>query len=152
MAKEIERKFLVADMSFRDMARASERIVQGYLSLRPEATVRVRLRGNSGFLTVKGPNHGAVRDEWEYAIPATDAMQMLQRLQCGGVIDKTRYLVDYAGHTWEVDEFHGALAPLVLAEVELTDASEVVEIPPFIAEEVTGDVRYYNSTLAASVG
>jgi len=133
------------------MVHSQVRIVQGYLSTRKEATVRVRVVRSDGtergYLTVKGVNRGAVRGEWEYEIPAADAHQLLELSQ-SRIIDKTRYIVPYAGMTWEVDEFGGDLAGLVLAEVEMPTADTVVELPPFAGDEVTGDARYYNSTLA----
>jgi len=149
MAKEIERKFLVADDSFMAMAEGCVHIVQGYLSRRPEATVRVRIKGDRAFLTVKTANCGAVRDEWEYDVPVCDAEAMLAAVAGEGVIDKTRWFVRWDEHLWEVDQFHGRLAPLVVAEVELSDEKEPVTLPPFVGREVTGDVRYYNSNLVA---
>ncbi len=149
MGKEIERKFLVRDESYRQMASDVVEIKQGYISMRPAGTVRVRLKGNDAYLTVKGRNDGAVRDEWEYRISVEDARQMLERVTEGTVISKKRYMVNYEGHTWEVDEFAGDLAGLVVAEVELKSIDEPVSMPDFIGEEVTGDSRYYNSTLAA---
>lgn len=147
MAIEIERKFMVDDMSFKAVAVSSSRITQGYLSPSKEATVRVRIRDEHGYLTVKGPNDGAVRSEWEYEIPIADARQMLS-LSRTRLLDKTRYIVPFEGHRWEVDEFHGELAGLVLAEVELPSVDTQVSLPPFVGHEVTGDSRYYNSTLA----
>ncbi len=151
MATEIERKFRVINDSYRGMVHSQVRIVQGYLSTQKEATVRVRLiesDGNErGYLTVKGVNRGAVRGEWEYEIPAADARQLLE-LSRSRIIDKMRYIVPYAGMTWEVDEFGGDHAGLVLAEVELPTADTAVELPPFVGDEVTGDAHYYNSTLA----
>lgn len=148
MGKEIERKFLVKDRSYVDMAESSERLSQSYLSERPEATVRIR-RGESGaWLTVKGLNHGAERDEWEWAVPVDDVVGMAERLTGGWAIDKTRYRVAYGGRIWEIDEFHGRHAGLILAEVELPSADTPIELPPFVGEEVTGDPRYYNSELA----
>ncbi len=149
MGCEIERKFLVKDNGYITMSTDRVHIMQGYLSARKEATVRVRLWNDSGFITVKGPNRGAVRSEWEYPIPADDAREMLLHLAEGGVIDKTRYIVPYREHTWEVDCFHGRLEGLVVAEVELDSESETVDLPPFIGEEVTGDPQYYNSNLSA---
>lgn len=150
MAIEIERKFLVADPAAAfAAANAAERIAQGYLSADAAATVRVRLRGNRGYLTVKSPNRGAERGEWEYEIPAADASQLLE-LSRTPVIDKTRWLVSAGGRVWEVDEFHGSLQGLVLAEVELAAAGDAVELPAWVGREVTGDARYYNSTLAAT--
>ena len=149
MGREIERKFLVKDDGYISMASEQVNIMQGYLSARKEATVRVRLWNDSGFITVKGPNRGAIRNEWEYPIPADDAREMLLNLADGGVIDKTRYIVPFGGHTWEVDCFHGKLEGLVVAEVELNSESETVDLPSFIGEEVTGDPQYYNSNLSA---
>jgi adenylate cyclase len=150
MAKEIERKFLVVDDSYKQMARSSVEIAQGYLSVDPRATVRVRLKGNRAYLTVKGINIGATRSEWEYEVPIADAREMLSQC-CSKVITKRRYLVDYGGFTWEVDDFQGPLAPLVVAEVEIPDEHTAVSLPAFIGQEVTGDARYYNSSLAASL-
>lgn len=147
MAKEIERKFLVTDSSYRTMASAERHIVQGYLSRDPRATVRVRIADGRAWLTVKGRNDGAVRDEWEYEIPLSDARDMLSRCATGRVIEKTRYIVDYDGRRWEVDEFGGELRGLTVAEIELTSADEQPELPPFVGDEVTGDPRYYNSAL-----
>jgi CYTH domain-containing protein len=150
MAKEIERKFLVAQpAAMLAASTGSKRITQGYLSVNPDATVRVRLiNSERGFLTVKGRNHGAVRSEWEYEIPAADARQMLE-LCADTVIDKTRHLVPAAdGLTWEVDEFHSPHAGLFLAEVELPAADHPVALPAWLGEEVTSNPAYYNSTLA----
>ena len=105
MAKEIERKFLVKNSTFRELSTTATRIKQGYLSRLPEATVRVRIAGNKAFLTVKGKNHGCVRDEWEYAVPVADAEAMLDRCAQGSVISKTRYIVPDGTYNWEVDEF-----------------------------------------------
>lgn len=149
MGREIERKFLVINDDYVSMSNDRVHIMQGYLSVRKEATVRVRLWNDSGFITVKGSNRGAVRSEWEYPVPASDARDMLERLADGGIIDKTRYIVPFGNHTWEVDRFHGRLEGLVLAEVELDSEYESVELPSFVGEEVTADPRYYNSNLSA---
>lgn len=149
MAKEIERKFLVTDESYAEMACKSEKIAQGYISLHPKRTVRIRIKGDRAFLTVKGLNSGAVRDEWEYPVPESDAREMLAAVTEGTVIEKMRFYVDWKGHRWEIDRFEGTLSGLTIAEVELADADETVELPPFIGEEVTGDPRFYNSSLAA---
>jgi adenylate cyclase len=148
MAKEIERKFLVKDTIFKAMAVKSMHIRQAYLSRNPGATVRVRLRDDEAYLTIKGRTIGATRDEWEYAIPVDDAQSMIDRLADGTVIDKTRYIVPFGGMMWEVDEFHGAHSGLVVAEIELTSENQAIDLPPFIEREVTGDSRYYNSNLA----
>lgn len=147
MAKEIERKFLVKTTNYRDFANEKHSIKQGYLSTRKEATVRVRINNQSAFITIKGISNGATRDEWEYSIPESDAVEML-KLSQGVIIEKTRYIVEYEGYVWEVDEFHGVHEGLVIAEIELNDEKETFPIPPFIGEEVTGNVAYYNSTLA----
>lgn len=146
MGIEIERKFLVSDHSFKDLAYNSEYIRQGYLSRNPDCTVRLRIRGNRAFLTVKGRNNGLVRKEFEYEIPVKDAGEMFGLCE-GGVIEKTRHLINYSGNLWEIDEFHGDLRGLVLAEVELKSKDEVVALPPFIGKEVSDDPRYYNSNL-----
>lgn len=147
MAKEIERKFLVKNSTFRELSTTATRIKQGYLSRLPEATVRVRIAGNKAFLTVKGKNHGCVRDEWEYAVPVADAEAMLDRCAQGSVISKTRYIVPDGTYNWEVDEFHGSHEGLVVAEIELPHAEATFDRPDFIGEEVTGNPAYYNSNL-----
>ena len=148
MAKEIERKFLVKDQSFMSMAGKVDRIEQGYVSLRPGGTVRVRIKNDRAYLTVKGLNKGAVRDEWEYEIPMTDAREMVDRVTEGIVIKKLRYNVDYQGRKWEVDVFEGVHQGLILAEVELESVDAPIELPPFIGDEVTGNPQYYNSVLS----
>lgn len=148
MAKEIERKFLVSG-EFRQDSPESYRIMQGYICSDPDRTVRVRVRGDKGFLTIKGrgSEDGLSRYEWEKEIPVTEAAELMAL--CGsGVIDKTRYLVPFGKHTYEVDVFHGANEGLVLAEIELSDEQEAFEMPSWLGEEVTGDVRYYNSMLS----
>lgn len=146
MAKEIERKFLVTDTSYRDIADRSSHITQTYLSANPDATVRIRVTDNRAFLTIKGRNSGAERDEWEYEIAKTEALEMLERCSHTPVIEKTRYGVG----RWEVDDYHGALAGLTVAEIELERYDELITLPHFIGKEVTGDPRYYNSALAIS--
>lgn len=150
MAKEIERKFLVTDGSFRMLASGKKEIVQAYLSTLPEATVRVRISDGKGFITVKGKNHGAARNEWEYPVPESDAREMIRCCAQSKVIDKTRYIVPAgdSGLKWEVDEFHGEYDGLVVAEIELPDADVPFPRPGFIGREVTGDPDYYNSSLA----
>jgi adenylate cyclase len=147
MAQEIERKFLVAGDSWKDGAKGTL-IRQGYLSVSKDCTVRVRIAGGKGFLTVKGASRGIVRTEFEYAIPADDAAAMLGALCDRPPIEKTRWVVPFKGFTWEVDEFHGANAGLVVAEVELAAADAVPELPPWAREEVSSDPRYFNSNLA----
>lgn len=144
MAKEIERKFLVMDDSYKSSPHT--RIRQGYLSSEPTRTVRVRIKGNRGFLTVKGLTCGATREEFEYEIPICDAEAMICLCEPDTIIDKTRY---NAGR-WEVDEFHGRLDGLRVAEIELSGEDEAIELPSFAGREVTGDERYYNSALACA--
>lgn len=151
MAKEIERKFLVNDFSYRDIARETIEISQGYISNDPDRTVRVRLSDNSGFLTVKTRNEGAVRNEWEFEIPVSMAREMISATCCH-ILSKTRYIVPCSdGMLWEVDEFHGHLEGLVVAEIELTYEDQPFDIPDFIGREVTADPQYYNSNLASRV-
>ncbi|MEZ9196728.1 CYTH domain-containing protein [Shewanella sp. 10N.286.54.B9] len=148
MAQEIERKYLVKSEDFKALASRSVRIIQGYLSSVPERTVRVRIKGDKGFLTIKGIGNesGASRYEWENEIPVPEAEELLKICE-PGVIDKTRYLVDYTNHIFEVDEFYQSNQGLIVAEVELTDEAETVSKPDWLGEEVTGDARYYNSML-----
>lgn len=149
MGVEIERKFRVRAGWRPDGA--GEEIAQGYLSSVPERTVRVRLRGGRGYLTVKGKNGGADaarRAEFEYEIPAADARALLALAE-PGVIEKERFLLPAVdGHTWEVDIFHGENEGLVVAEIELGAEDEPFARPDWLADEVTGDARYYNSSLA----
>ncbi|MGM9768871.1 MAG: CYTH domain-containing protein [Candidatus Cryptobacteroides sp.] len=147
MAQEIEKKFLVAG-EFKESAKKATRITQGYLSSVPERTVRVRVKGEKGYITVKGIGNdsGASRFEWEKEIPVEDVRNLLKICE-PGVIDKTRYLVDCDGHTFEVDEFYGDNEGLVVAEVELGDENEAFTRPSWLGEEVTGDKKYYNSML-----
>lgn len=147
MAQEIEKKFLVAG-EFKESAKKATRITQGYLSSVPERTVRVRVKGDKGYITVKGIGNdsGASRFEWEKEIPVEDVRDLLKICE-PGVIDKTRYLVDCDGHTFEVDEFYGDNEGLVVAEVELGDEDEAFTRPSWLGEEVTGDKKYYNSML-----
>ena len=145
---EIERKFLVTDDSYKRLAYDSSRIRQGYICSRHGRTVRVRIRDSRGYLTIKGPsaNGGLSRYEFEKEITIDDAEQLM-RLCEPGIIDKTRYLVKSGRHTFEVDEFYGENAGLVMAEVELGSETESYEKPDFIGKEVSGDSRYYNSHL-----
>ncbi|MGS0679892.1 CYTH domain-containing protein [Shewanella sp. 0m-8] len=148
MAQEIERKYLVNSDEFKQQTARSVRITQGYLSSVPERTVRVRVKGDKGFLTIKGIGNesGASRYEWENEIPLQEAKELLEICE-PGVIDKTRYLVEHGNHIFEVDEFYQSNQGLTVAEVELTEESETVNKPSWLGEEVTGDPRYYNSML-----
>lgn len=145
---EIERKFLVVNESYKELATSSTRIKQGYICSDRGRTVRVRIRGHQAFLTIKGPSfdNGLSRYEFEKEITLDEA-EHLFRLCGPGVIDKTRYLVPVGNHVFEVDEFYGDNEGLVVAEVELSSVDEVFERPTFIGIEVTGDRRYYNSML-----
>ncbi len=147
MGTEIERKFLV-DMSLLSGMGQGASIVQGYLCSAKERTVRVRVSGEEARLTVKGAATGISRSEYEYAIPAADAREMLEALCEKPLIAKTRHLVVHAGRTWEVDVFHGDNEGLVVAEIELEDAAALVELPPWAKQEVSDDHRYSNSSLA----
>ena len=148
MAQEIERKFLVLDDSFKHEAFSKSHIVQGYICSERGRTVRVRIRDDRAYLTIKGPseNGGLSRYEFEREIPLEDGQQMMQLCE-PGIIDKTRWLVKSGNHTFEVDEFFGDNEGLVVAEVELSYEDEPYKKPHFIGKEVTGDRRYYNSCL-----
>ena len=147
MPREIERKFLVFG-DFRSKAYKKARITQGYLSTLPERTVRVRMTGKAGFLTIKGKSDitGTSRYEWEREIPVKEAQELLAICE-PGIIDKMRFFVRYGKHTFEVDEFLGENKGLVIAEIELESIDEAFEKPDWLGKEVTGDARYYNSEL-----
>ena len=147
MALEIERKFLVKGDFMPDVI-SSSRIVQGYLASSPTASVRIRIYGEKGYMTVKGrmSESGMSRFEWEKEIPVNEALDLL-KLCHDGIIDKVRHLVKCGKHIFEVDEFFGDNEGLVVAEVELSETDETFEKPGFIGQEVTGDKRYYNSRL-----
>jgi adenylate cyclase len=149
VAREIERKFIVTGDAWRPGARGVP-YRQGYLSAGAGAgcTVRARVAGDRAWLTIKGPAAQGARDEYEYLIPVADAEEMLEHLCTGGRIEKRRHRIPYAGHTWEVDEFTGENAPLVVAEVELDRIDAEVSLPPWIGLEVTDDPRYTNAALA----
>lgn len=147
MPKEIERKFLVKDSSYLAVSSASHHIIQAYLARTDRGVVRVRIKDEDAYLTVKSRNTGMSRDEWEYPIPLGDAQSMIERVSEGGLIDKTRYIIPFEGYVWEVDAFHGHLEGLVVAEVELPDEGVCPPLPPFIGLEVTGERRFYNSVL-----
>ena len=148
MALEIERKFLVTDDSYKQLAFASSHIWQGYICSERGRSVRIRIRDEHAYLTIKGPSldGGLSRYEFEQEIPLDDA-RCLMTLCEPGIIEKTRWLVKSEKHTFEVDEFFGDNEGLVMAEVELSTDNEEVEIPSFIGKEVTGDPRYFNSYL-----
>ncbi len=146
--QEIERKFLVKGEAFKALASAALPICQGYLSSVPERTVRVRLRGKKAYLTVKGmaSGDGLSRFEWEKEIAPHEAEELI-RLCEPGVIQKSRYLVPVGKHTYEVDEFYGDNNGLIIAEIELSSVDEDFVKPDWLGKEVTGDQRYYNSSL-----
>ena len=147
MATEIEHKYLVTSDEFKQQACSCSEITQGFLSRDPERTVRVRIRDDKGYITIKGKGTGAAHPEFEYEIPLDDARQMLPLCQ-PPIIEKTRHIVIHEGNRWEVDEFHGQLQGLVLAELEVPNEDYTFPLPPFVGQEVTGDRRYYNSQLA----
>ena len=149
MAREIERKFLVYRDRWHPDAAGGLRLRQGYLSTDPARVVRIRTAGDGAYLTVKGVTTGIERAEFEYPIPTADAEQMLHDLCLQPLIDKRRYRVPFGGRVWEVDEFGGANAGLVIAEIELASADERLELPPWIGEEVSADPRYFNANLIA---
>ena len=146
---EIERKFLVTSTAFLDEFHTKNRIVQGYLSSVPERTVRVRIKGEKGFLTIKGKSSdsGMSRMEWEKEIALEEAEQLL-RLCEAGVIDKIRYEIPIGKHLYEVDVFSGENEGLILAEIELQSENETFEKPNWLGMEVTNDTRYYNAYLS----
>ena len=154
MGIEIERKFLVTGDGWRSAAREVVPMAQGYLNDlaamdtgRMKASVRVRIAGDRAFLNLKSRELGHTRQEFDYPIPVDDARALLA-LSVGGLIDKRRHLVEHAGHRWEVDEFLGANAGLVVAEIELDSADEAFDKPDWIGAEVTDSARYYNLALA----
>ena len=149
MGEEIERKFLVSGELWRETAEGI-RYRQGFLSTEPERTVRVRVAGSRGSITVKGKNIGARRAEFDYEIPVADAERMLDTLCERPLIEKVRYTLAIGPHTWEIDVFEGDNAGLVVAEIELSREDEVFERPDWVGNEVTDDPRYFNSNLVAN--
>lgn len=149
MGVEIERKFLIKG-EYKSLATSSSHIIQGYICRDSGRTVRIRIRDRKAYITIKGPAlDGISRFEWEKEIEMADAEELIL-LSIGPVIDKTRYLVPFEGHTFEVDEFHGDNEGLTVAEVELSDPDEPFSRPSWLGEEVTGQKRYYNSCLTRS--
>ena len=146
--KEIERKFLVTSNAFKDVAIGKNAIAQGYLCSHPERSVRVRIKGESGFLTIKGKGNESMttRLEWETELPLFEARPLLAICE-EGIIDKIRYDVPVGKHFFEVDEFLGSNAGLIVAEIELKDENELFERPAWLGAEVTTDIRYYNASL-----
>jgi CYTH domain-containing protein len=146
MPKEIERKFLVTGEEWRDKNQGVF-YRQGYLSTEKDCLVRIRTGGGKGYLTLKGETQGAVRDEFEYEIPFDDAQELLQNFCMHPLIEKRRYMINFGGLTWEIDEFESENEGLILAEVELTFEDEKIDFPDWIGKEVTGDPKYYNVNL-----
>jgi adenylate cyclase len=148
MGVEIERKFLVKNDSWRVHVESEWHTMQGYLANNANATVRVRVRGDTAYLTIKGPGRGISRSEYEYPIPVADAEAMLKELAVSPPVDKVRYRVRAGKHLWYLDVFAGENAGLVMAEVELAAEDEVFERPDWLGDEVSGDPRYFNVNLA----
>lgn len=147
MGLEIEHKYKVLNDSYKKLSTRSYSIAQGYLCREKERTVRVRVRDDKGFLTIKGVTTLDTRTEFEYEIPVQEAKELL--CMCEPiVIEKTRYIVLFEGNVWEVDEFHGVHEGLKIAEIEIPSSDYKYEVPDFIGENVTDDVRYYNSMLS----
>lgn len=147
MPSEIERKFLVQDDGWRQLARDPVRIRQGYIIGSTNASVRVRVSGERAWLNIKSATVGVTRAEFDYEIPLSEAEQLIDTLCVRPLIEKTRYFVDHAGHCWEVDVFEGDNAGLVVAEIELGSEDEPFERPPWAGKEVSQDPRYYNAAL-----
>ena len=146
MAREIERKFLVRDKRYRQLAEPIS-CRQGYLSTAKERIVRVRVEGDKAYLTVKGATSGIMRTEYEYEIPPSEAEEMLERLCEKPIIEKDRYEIEYDGMIWQVDEFHGPNEGLVVAEVQLDRQDQKITLPDWIGEEVSHEPKYFNSNL-----
>ncbi len=148
MVREIERKFLVKNKTFKVDSEKEIKITQGFLSTIPERTVRIRIKRNQGFITVKGVGNdsGVSRFEWEKEIDIQDARELLKICE-PGIIEKTRFHVKSGEHTFEIDEFHGDNNGLIVAEIELSFEDENFEKPEWLGKEVTGDVKYYNSMI-----
>ncbi len=146
MGTEIEKKFLLTDQSWQGLA-VGKNYCQGYLNSEKGRTVRVRIVGDQGILTIKGQNINGVRPEFEYTIPIHDAREMLDLLCHKPLIEKIRYCIPFSGFIWEVDEFKGENEGLLMAEIELEHVGQEFEKPPWIGREVTGDTRYYNANL-----
>jgi adenylate cyclase len=146
MAKEIERKYLIKEDAWRGLAQGSA-YRQGYIPTQDKVTVRVRIVGEKGYLTIKGPTIQYSRLEFEYSIPIKDAQEMLETLCERPFIEKIRYKIESGGLIWEIDEFEGVNKGLILAEVELGDENQEIELPTWIGQEVSHDSRYFNSNL-----
>ena len=147
MAKEIEKKYLVLNDNYKQHSTVTY-IQQGYITTKKEGVVRVRVKDDKGYITIKGQNSGAVRLEYEYSIPVEEAKEMIENLCQKPIIEKRRYNYKASdGHLWEIDEFFGDNDGLAVAEIELLNEDEAYELPEWVGEEVTSDMRYYNSNL-----
>lgn len=146
MGVEIERKFLIDETKLPTLKNGYT-IKQGYIQTVDHTTVRIRIRDKEAFLTIKGKSQGASRLEFEYPIPLSDAKEMLTNLCHASRVEKTRYLVEHGGHTWEVDIFEGSNQGLIIAEIELESEDEDFSLPEWVSEEVTQDKRYFNVNL-----
>lgn len=149
MGTEIERKFLLANDTWRGLA-TGKRYCQGYINSGTQGTVRIRTVEENGFLTIKGPTRGLVRAEYEYLIPVSDAREMLANLCNRPLIEKIRYTIDFYGSIWEIDEFQKENDGLYIAEIELEHPQQQFVIPPWVGREVSDDPRYRNSCLATN--
>jgi len=147
MAEEIERKFLVKNDSWRQLAESSKVMKQGYLSENPAKAVRIRVAGDHAWLTIKGLSDTISSPEFEYEIPVPDAEFMLSHMCDQGLVEKERFYIRHQGHLWEVDEFYGVNRGLILAEIELTDKDELFAKPDWLDKEVSEDPRYFNVRL-----
>lgn len=147
MGVEIERKYLVDSDLWRAEVTRSARLVQGYFRAE-DATIRVRIQDEEGFLTIKGKTVGVTRGEWEVSLPKQDAVELIAAFCGGRVVEKTRHFLDFGGHEWVVDEFAGRHAGLVLAEIELDAEDAAFPRPAWLGAEVSHEPRYYNSALA----
>lgn len=144
---EIERKFLVNTELLNQVNKGlGKEIKQGYFISNEKFSVRVRTKGDKGYITIKGATIGISRAEYEYEIPHSDALELLEKY-ARPYLEKTRYTLDFKGKTWEIDQFHGELAPLIVAEVELTSENETITLPEWITEEVSHNPDYYNSNM-----
>ena len=148
MKKEIERKFLLKNDSWREHYSKKMQLRQGYLSTSENCTVRVRVSDAEGWVTIKGRTHNISRSEYEYFIPKADAESMLTEFAAENIVEKIRYFIDYKGSEWVVDEFFASNRGLIVAEIELSAEDVICEIPDWIGEEVSDDYRYYNSNLS----
>lgn len=147
MALEVEHKFLLANDTWRQQVGRSETFIQGYLSSDPSCSIRVRISGERAWLNIKSATPGSQRHEFEYAIPLADAEDMIRTVCRRPLIEKVRHFVDIGEHTWEIDEFGGDNAGLIVAEIELSAPGEIFFRPDWLGAEVTDDLRYYNNSL-----